>query len=122
MLAFILVQIQVLLVGAPVIFILNESNPSARYVGLSLLTFSFPMSAMGLIILPKAMIVRRRRRKGGEKTASSTQRESLQGGEEIEAIRSTEPVVTRSVEFGMQQASNVSVAGIKPRMQVVTWE
>ena len=56
---------QVLIVGGPVIALLHDVDPTARYLGLALLTFSFPISAMGLLIFPKAVIVRKMSRKEG---------------------------------------------------------
>ena len=109
-LAFILVQIQVLLVGAPVVMILDGTNPSGRYVGLTLLTFSFPVSSMGLIILPKAMLVRRIRHKSKEEN-SKTHRDSAQEVEEVDIIGAAR-----------SPTETDRLSAIRPRMQIVTIE
>ena len=59
---------QVHIVGAPVILLVNEVDPSLRYITISLLTFTFPCSTMGLIVLPKALLVRRMKRQSDSPT------------------------------------------------------
>ncbi|CAB9503945.1 expressed unknown protein [Seminavis robusta] len=70
-LAFMLTQTLVLLVSYPIVIILNESNPSGRYIGLSILTFCFPAASSGLMVLPKALSVRKMHLKGRNDTDAS---------------------------------------------------
>ena len=50
---------QVIVLGIPVVFILRDVNTNGRYFGIVLLLWTFPASAMSLIILPKVMAYRR---------------------------------------------------------------
>lgn len=53
----IFVQIQVLLVGIPVLGILNDSSADATFLGRSLLIFVMAMTTLMLMILPKVLAV-----------------------------------------------------------------
>ena len=43
----------------PIIVILQSVSPNGRFIGLSLLTSTFPLSTMGLILVPKMLTIRR---------------------------------------------------------------
>ena len=43
----------------PIIVILQNVSPNGRFIGLSLLTSTFPLSTMGLILVPKMLTIRR---------------------------------------------------------------
>ena len=106
--------------SGPVIILLNETNPSARYVGLSLLTFSFPVSCMGLIILPKALLVRKIQRLGGSDENPTT---SLRSTPSAGVFASAEgeianPVAAASPVVG----SELPTERLGPKIQVVTFE
>ncbi|CAB9500493.1 Gamma-aminobutyric acid (GABA) B receptor [Seminavis robusta] len=62
--SLILVQLQVFIVGAPLIVILNDVSTTGRYIGLALVVCTFPLSTMGLIFVPKALAVRKASRGG----------------------------------------------------------
>ena len=47
------------MLGIPVVFILRDVNPNGRYFGIAFLLWTFPASAMSLIILPKVIAYRR---------------------------------------------------------------
>lgn len=44
---------------APLVALLQEESANARFVTYSILMFSFPLTSMGFIVLPKVMRVRR---------------------------------------------------------------
>lgn len=67
--------VQVIVVGVPVIILLQDVSSTGRYIGLSLLVWTFPMSVMGLIMAPK-MATLRREKLGG---MNSTKRGSTEG-------------------------------------------
>ncbi|CAB9524896.1 Gamma-aminobutyric acid (GABA) B receptor [Seminavis robusta] len=116
-LAFIFAQTLVLLVGAPVVYILNEINPSARYIGLSLLTFSFPVSSSGLMVLPKALSVRKIRKKGRMDDS----------GQQDGSVRNTNRSLTGDFASDEQQSElpqslPTPTGGVGPKIQVVTFD
>jgi len=88
-LAFILVQMQVLIVGVPLIFVLASISPTGKFIGYTLLTFSFPMSTIGLIILPKYLRVRRMKRNANAAPTPTRNNDTGRGGVR-EAGRATE--------------------------------
>ena len=53
------VQLEVIIVAIPMIFILRDVTVDGRYVGLVFLTWILPMSALGFIIGPKIRALRR---------------------------------------------------------------
>ncbi|CAB9526143.1 Gamma-aminobutyric acid (GABA) B receptor [Seminavis robusta] len=53
----ILVQFQVILVGAPVMVLLHNLSTDGYFIGSALMTFTFPITNMGLICLPKMVAV-----------------------------------------------------------------
>ena len=53
--------VKVIFVGVPIIVILQGVSPNGRFIGLSLLMSTFPLSTMGLILVPKALTIRRSR-------------------------------------------------------------
>lgn len=70
-LTFILVQVQVLIVGVPVVLILQDVTSNARFLGYSLLVFTFPVTTAGLIVLPKVLTVRRMTKRASESAPRS---------------------------------------------------
>jgi len=52
-----LLQFQVILVGVPLMVILDDVSSDGGFIGLFLVIFSFPMSACGLIMIPKIVAV-----------------------------------------------------------------
>lgn len=57
----VLVQVEVLLFMVPLIPLLHDVSTDGRYIGYSLLLWTFPMSAMCLIVGPKVFAVHRRK-------------------------------------------------------------
>jgi hypothetical protein len=49
----ILVQLEIIVVALPMIFILRGVSTDGRYVGFAFMLWTFPMSSLTLIILPK---------------------------------------------------------------------
>jgi hypothetical protein len=66
---------QVMVVGVPVVAILQTVSTNGRYIGLSLIVSTFPISTMGLMFVPKMLSVRNEG-KGGP---TATTRGSSQG-------------------------------------------
>ena len=64
----VLIQLEVLLFAGPLVPLLRDVSTDARYIGYSLLIWTFPMSTLCLIIGPKVFAVHR---KGGERTRGS---------------------------------------------------
>ena len=95
-----------MLVGVPVIVLLNEISPNLRYMGISLLSFGLPISTMGFIIVPKILTVARMRQK-----ASPTRRPANEANSNSEeAIRNE--IIPAS---GAPRSPG-------PRVQVVTFD
>lgn len=118
----VLVQLQVIVVGAPVVAILQDVSTNGRYIGLILIIWTFPMSSMGLIMAPKMMAVRRAISGTGNHgtTRGSRGQGSVTGiqndNQHLDrAHESTEP---SSNGGGMASAMGLS----SPRIQVVTME
>lgn len=63
--ALVLVQIQLLIVGVPTFAILNDAPTNGRYIGMCLLVWSFPMTNVGLIFVPKMYTVYKDRQSSG---------------------------------------------------------
>ena len=57
------------MVGVPVVAILQTVSTNGRYIGLSLIVATFPISTMGLIFVPKMLVVRKERI-GGPKSST----------------------------------------------------
>jgi hypothetical protein len=55
----ILVQLELLVIGIPVVIILRTVSITGRYIGFVLLLWVFPMSTLALILLPKFLAYRR---------------------------------------------------------------
>ena len=79
--------IKVIIVGVPVIAILQDVSPNGRFVGLSLLISTFPLSCMGLILVPKMLMVRRDRLGGVREKRGSKQRVRVSGMTDDNAAR-----------------------------------
>ncbi|CAB9512006.1 Gamma-aminobutyric acid (GABA) B receptor [Seminavis robusta] len=94
-LAFLLVQSQVILVGAPIIVLLNKINSSARSIGFALLAFSFPVSVCGLIIFPKVLAVTRMRR-SVDATSRRGSNVALSEGDMGSSARVDDPLAVRN--------------------------
>jgi len=58
----VLVQCEVILFAAPMFALLRDVSTDGRYVGYVILIWTFPMSALGLIIGPKVIAFRQGRR------------------------------------------------------------
>ena len=56
------VQLEVIVVSAPVIAILRNESSNGKYLGFVFLLWSFPMSTLTLIFLPKVLAYRRAKR------------------------------------------------------------
>lgn len=110
-----LLFVQVIIVGAPVVAILQDVSTNGRYIGLTLLVWTFPMSTMGLIMVPKMMMVRREARgfDKGSKTRGSRAHAAVTGIEN-HPDAATEP----SSNAGMNSTRGLS----PPQMQTVTME
>ncbi|CAB9500494.1 Gamma-aminobutyric acid (GABA) B receptor [Seminavis robusta] len=67
--SLVLVQIQVIVVGIPVVVILQSVSTNGRYIGVTLITWTFPMSTLGLIMVPK-MYALRKEQMGVQKSIS----------------------------------------------------
>ena len=123
-LGLILVQFQVLIVGGPTIAMLKDVDPTMKYLGLALLTFTFPVSAMGLIILPKIMVVRRKRRKGEECCDGSDSpppsREAPQEERDISAHSTNNNNERTGGRLARQNQQGLPRNG--PRIQIVTFD
>ena len=57
--------------GVPVVIILQDLDPTGRYLGLCLLVFMIPMCTMGLIMAPKMYLVHHKK-SDSEQGSSST--------------------------------------------------
>jgi hypothetical protein len=113
-LTFILVQVQVLIVGAPVVFILQDVSPNGRILGYTLLMWTFPMTVVGLIFLPKMLTVRRMQRNaaGSRAGTSSTNPEASSNGDagaRVEATANEHEVTSPRTVRG-------------PKIQIVTFD
>ena len=106
------VQIQVILVGLPVIAILQDVSTDGRYIGQTLLVWTIPMTTMSLIILPKMFLVRRAKR-GGDADRTSSKRGTSQGTR-ISGLSEPPPASTRS--------SGVTGGSKGPVVQTVIYE
>jgi 7 transmembrane sweet-taste receptor of 3 GCPR len=55
----ILIQVELLVIGVPLVIILRSVSLSGRYVGFIVLLWVFPMTTLALIMLPKVVAYRR---------------------------------------------------------------
>lgn len=69
------------------IAILQDVSPNGRFIGLSLLTSTFPLSCMGLIFIPKMLMIRRESHGTAVATRGSRQGIKVSGMEEPSASR-----------------------------------
>ncbi|CAB9514823.1 Gamma-aminobutyric acid (GABA) B receptor [Seminavis robusta] len=60
------VQCQFMFASVPTIFLLGAHSPTANYIGLASFWFTIPISAMGLLVLPKAITFHRMKRMASE--------------------------------------------------------
>ena len=123
---------QVLIVGGPLIALLQGVDPNLQTLGLALLTFTFPLCTMGLIIFPKVMAVRKMSRLGDDDDHNHfgsipqppeeqmTQTEGAAGGalgnDEVIAEGHQRDDSTRS------ESARGSKLPRAPRMQIVTFD
>ena len=96
-----------MLVGVPLIVLLDEISPDVRYMGVSMLAFSLAMTTMGFIILPKVVIVSRMRRKASLPRHSSNMSSGAEEGN-----------MAQSEHAGTNDAPQSP----GPRVQVVTFD
>jgi len=118
-LALILVQMQVHMVAIPIIAILHQTHPSGRFIGLSLMSFTVPMTTMGLMILPKVFQVRRTRRKAAStRSAASVVSEGSPAPDSAREL-SNGNHSTRNEHTQQSEGPRLSSG---PRIQVVTFD
>ena len=114
--------LQVLLVGAPVVALLQDVSSDIKFICYALLMFTFPMSTMGLIILPKILIVRRMEMQANAPDATPNPAvTSLPVSEPDHDPSATNPQVEDVIEQELRESqARRSYHG--PRMQVVTFD
>lgn len=114
--------VQVLIVGVPVILILQDVSSNARFLGYSLLVFTFPVTTTGLIVLPKVLTVRRMTKMANEDCGD----EPVQmNGAETEPVGGTdEDIDPPSLSATTAPANGSAQGGFPhgPRIQVVTFD
>ena len=94
-------------------------SPNGRFIGLSLLVSTFPLSTMGLILVPKMLAVRKEKvddkPKRGSKAGTRVSGLDENRAHPIDATETRQPSETRG--------SLASQTGLpSPRIQVVTIE
>jgi hypothetical protein len=108
-----------MLVGIPVIFILNGVSTNGNFIGSALILWTIPMSTMGLIILPKVVTVARLKRNASSVTGANSMVPS-----------SAVEVELGSPDLNMRQRPNASSGPEMtpssipsgPRVQIVTFD
>lgn len=75
--SMILVQLEIVVVAVPVIFILRDVSTDGRYLGFMFLLWIFPMSTLLFIFLPKYLAYRNYKPGGQGKTAKRGQRNGV---------------------------------------------
>ena len=103
--------------GAPVTALVYNISADARSISYSLIMFSFPMSSMGLIILPKMFVVRRMSQSAKEEEEEAPDRPQDSGGAEGCSNPVTQNDVTPTNNTPTRRGS-----GHGPRIQVVTFD
>ncbi|CAB9524353.1 Gamma-aminobutyric acid (GABA) B receptor [Seminavis robusta] len=122
-LAFILVQIQVLVVAAPVVALLNDVSTDARFFCYTLLIWTFPMSTMGLILVPKIVMVQRMKRNSNKGGPPSNNQ--LESGDTVEGARESAEAESNNVRDStrsLEGSQEKPRSGRGPRIQVVTFD
>lgn len=107
--------------GAPVVYILQDVSSDGKYMAYSLLIWTFPMSTMGMIILPKVLAVRRMKVavEGGEPSESVVD----SAGVISQADREAQDARTNRVEHSMtSERTTQPGSGSGPRIQIVTFD
>ena len=117
---------QVYLVGSPVLAILHGMSTNGFYIGQSLLLWTFPMSAMGLLIFPKMLLVHRQRRDASSADLESSE-ERRQSAQILQRVRESEELMV--VDAGTQvdrdpseSITTPSPLSNGPRIQIVTFD
>ena len=118
--------VQVMIVGTPTIIILDSVSTNGRYLGLSLIAWTFPISTQGLIILPKMFAVRRERAGSAKRTSRGTSEGTRVTGIDVQEpstqVRLSDNSALSSLTTpGTQQSVRQSNLGA-PKIQMVTIE
>lgn len=104
--------------------ILQDVSAEGRYIGMSLIIWTFPMSTMSLIMVPKMMVVRSQKLGIGKHGASRGSRDHITVTGLHLAVPQP-PAATPEESTTEPPSSNVmgrSRGVMSPRMQVVTME
>lgn len=120
--SLVLVQMQVMVVGAPVVTILQTLSTNGRYIGLSLIVWTYPMSTMGLIMAPKMLALYRERVGLNERSTRGSA-----GGTRVTGVAITPHVQSHRVSITVA-GSSTGAAGlgdshpgaVSPRVHMVT--
>ncbi|CAB9504684.1 Gamma-aminobutyric acid (GABA) B receptor [Seminavis robusta] len=118
--AVILLHFQGMVVMVPLAIILQGAYPSAQYMINSIFYFTFTTSFMGLIILPKYLLVRRMTKRAIQAEASTDSPASNEVSNEVgrSGDATTNANATGSASGTPQQPS----LGSGPRIQIVTFD
>ena len=115
-------QLQVLIVGGPLIALLQGVDPNLRTLGLALLTFTFPLCTMGLIIFPKVLAVRKMSRLDKDGDHDHFGASSSPPGEQLiaqEGVSGNE-AAAEGQRFDITRTESEHPRA--PRMQIVTFD
>lgn len=117
------VQVQVIVVGLPVVALLQDVSTDGRYIGTALLVWTMPMTTMILIMGPKMLAVRKARRNRNNVQGSTSKRGSSEG---TRVTGITSPSNPTSVVPSCQQSAignQTTPGGVdNSRVQTVTLE
>ena len=98
-------------------------SADARFVSYSLLMFTFPVSSMGLIILPKILVVRRMTRNAHkEEGVASGQPQESTGEEGTGDVNPSATNELAPTSTNCNDESRTAGSKLNPRIQVVTFD
>jgi gamma-aminobutyric acid type B receptor len=90
--SLIVLQLQVIMISVPVVVILRDISTDGRYIGLVLLIWTFPMTTVALLMLPKVFAANgwgsASSSRGGSSRGRSTIRGTTQGGFKVSGLSS----------------------------------
>ena len=103
-------RLKVMIVTVPVVLLINDLSSNGRFLCYSLLVWTFPMSTMGLIILPKIVTVRRMKRKAKPNPLPTSD------------VQSTNSASNESATRNVADATLHQHNRAGPRIQIVTFD
>ena len=112
---------QVSLVGQPLTQILRDISSEGAFIGQGLLLWPVPLSSMGLLVLPKMLLVRRMQRSADARNTESPRHHSAAAEISRENI---ELVTAREDGQAATPSDSNATAALSngPRIQIVTFD